>query len=224
MLNRRFAIPALCSLGLHSALFFGIPKSAVLMPVVATPLPQLLKPMPKEEIVMPPEPSEPSAEGGALIKLGEGLPPTEIDIPRDGPADAFRIDVDPRTPVGTFVGDHIPVVGDPNGSPFGTEIGPLAPKIFSVGSLDRVPEARAQTRPLYPDSARREGLEGKVEIEYVVGPSGEVVNVRVLSSSDRRFEEPTLRAVSKWRFEAGKKEGRAVSFRMRQVISFGLSE
>lgn len=51
-----------------------------------------------------------------------------------------------------------------------------------------------------------------------------VVNPFVVSSTDHRFEEASLRAVSKWRFEPGKHHGRVVRFRMSVPLVFRLTE
>jgi protein TonB len=38
------------------------------------------------------------------------------------------------------------------------------------------------------------------------------------------FEEPTLRAVAKWQFEPGRRDGRIVKFRMTVPVLFNLNE
>lgn len=224
MLNRRFALPALCSLGLHSALFFGFPKSVAFVPTSPVPYSPVLKPLPTDSFVEPPPLKSTNDDSMVVAKVGEGIPLSEIDIPRTPFPGAFVVEVAPKAEAGTFVGDHIPIAGSPGGSPLGDFIGEAAPKILSAGSLDRIPEARAKPAPAYPHAARQEGIGGSVEVEFVVNAAGDVVGVRVLNSTDRRFEEPTVRAVSKWRFEPGRKDGRTVPFRMRQTITFGLNE
>ena len=47
---------------------------------------------------------------------------------------------------------------------------------------------------------------------------------RVVSSSDRVFEENALRAVAKWQFEPGRRNGQVVRFRMSVPIVFKLNE
>jgi protein TonB len=61
-------------------------------------------------------------------------------------------------------------------------------------------------------------------VEFVVDESGNVLNPRVVSSSDRAFEENTLRAVAKWKFEPGRRDGRTVRFRMSVPVVFKLGE
>ena len=64
------------------------------------------------------------------------------------------------------------------------------------------------------------GIDGSVTVAFDVDRAGKVVAARVLSSSHREFEEPTLRAARKWRFEPGRKHGRTVPFRMVVPVAF----
>jgi periplasmic protein TonB len=48
------------------------------------------------------------------------------------------------------------------------------------------------------------------------------VNPRVLRSSHFEFEAPTLAAVSRWRFEPGTRNTRAVKFMMRLPVTFSV--
>jgi protein TonB len=96
--------------------------------------------------------------------------------------------------------------------------------IASVTALDNPPRTRAQIAPAYPFEAKREGLAGDVLVEFTVNERGEVVNPRIVRSNSRVFEEPTLRAVSKWRFEPGRKNGRIVRFRMAQPVVFAVND
>jgi protein TonB len=43
-------------------------------------------------------------------------------------------------------------------------------------------------------------------------------------SSAQVFDEPTLRAVARWKFEPGRKDGRAVRFRMSVPVVFNVHD
>jgi protein TonB len=88
--------------------------------------------------------------------------------------------------------------------------------------LDNTPRTRSQVAPAYPASERNAGISGEVLVEFTVDESGRVLNPRVVRSSRTAFESPTLRAVSNWRFEPGKKNGQAVRFRMMVPVAFNL--
>jgi protein TonB len=78
--------------------------------------------------------------------------------------------------------------------------------------------------PLYPFEGKRDGLRGEVVVEFLVDETGAVHDPHVVRSSHRMFEEPTLRAVSKWKFEPGRRAGRVVRFKMAVPVVFSLNE
>jgi protein TonB len=50
-----------------------------------------------------------------------------------------------------------------------------------------------------------------------------VQNVRVISSSQREFEQAAMQAVQKWKFKAGKKGGKGVATNMSVLLNFHLN-
>ena len=96
--------------------------------------------------------------------------------------------------------------------------------LFPGIELDNEPRTRVRVPPHYPMAAKQEGRGGEVLVEFVVDEAGRVLNPRVVRSTDRIFEEPTLRAVSKWRFEPGRRLGQIVRFRMSVPVVFNLNE
>lgn len=93
---------------------------------------------------------------------------------------------------------------------------------LSATNLDRVPRARLQGAPAYPVALRQAGVEGSATVEFEVDASGVVVSARARQSTAREFEEAAVRAVLRWRFEPGRKDGRVVPFRMVVPIGFRL--
>lgn len=224
MINRRFAIPALCSLSLHSVLFLGVAKPPMIIPLaVARPSrPPVITPI--EDVYIPPADPEKSTENVPSARRGDMIPPGEFDIPRPANPGDFLIEVAPPTEASKSITTHIGIIGVPWGTIDGETLNATRPSVISVNSLDRTPMVRAQETPRYPDSAKKEGLTGTVDVEFIVGPAGDVRNVQILSATNPVFEEPTRRAISKWRFEPGRKDGQVVSFRMRQPITFSLGD
>lgn len=94
--------------------------------------------------------------------------------------------------------------------------------ILRMDQLDRIPRALAQVSPLYPAEARRVGAAGEVLVEFTVGTTGKVVAARVVESSNHLFDAAAVQAVRKWRFEPGRKQGRAVRFSMVVPLVFRL--
>jgi protein TonB len=109
--------------------------------------------------------------------------------------------------------------GDPRGNPDGS-----GAAVIPSGHLDNPPRTRSQVAPVYPFEARPGGRMGEVLVEFTVDETGRVLRPHVLRSSDPLFESPTLRAVAKWRFEPGRKDGRTVRFRMVVPVHFTLGE
>ena len=82
--------------------------------------------------------------------------------------------------------------------------------------------AGLQERVVYPQSARDEGVEGQVILQFVVDEDGAVTEPRVLRSPDDRLTEAALEAVSQVRFEPGVQRGRPVKVRFAVPITFRL--
>ena len=105
----------------------------------------------------------------------------------------------------------------------GTDVGG-ASGVISTDLLDNAPRARFQAAPIYPFEAKRTGTQGEVHVEFVVDERGCVTDPRVVRSSNRMFDEATLRAVAKWQFEPGRRHGAAIKFRMTVPVMFNLNE
>lgn len=88
--------------------------------------------------------------------------------------------------------------------------------------LDKKPEVRVSITPNYPFEMKRQGIEGRVSVEFMVNADGTVQDPIVRSSTHREFEKPALDAIVKWKFRAGMKNGKNVSTRMLLPIGFKL--
>jgi TonB family protein len=89
--------------------------------------------------------------------------------------------------------------------------------IVSASSLKRV----KITAPQYPESARKRGIEGWVEVVFTVMPNGEVENVEVRNASPADvFDEAAMRAVRQWRFEPVLRNGQKIEQRAMIRLKF----
>lgn len=75
--------------------------------------------------------------------------------------------------------------------------------------------------PAYPDDARRRGLEGVVEIEAEVLPTGSVGNARVRTGAEP-LAGAALAAVRQWQFQPARRGGAPVSARVVIPVRFRL--
>jgi protein TonB len=216
-MNRRFILPAAFALALLSELFFGFSKAPVSEAAASGPtLTEIDFPRPSADLDPTREASEKTRTAAAWPALPPELPDyADILKPVDFPMPP-QADLSPA-PKGPPVLDAqlFQPAGLDDGSGWGT-----TDHTLEAALLDNSPRARVQPPPVYPAAARMAGIDGEVVVEFMVDRTGRVVRPRVVRSSDRLFDEPTLRAVSEWRFEPGRKDGRTVSFRMIVPVVF----
>ncbi|HAV13448.1 MAG TPA: hypothetical protein DCX06_08180 [Opitutae bacterium] len=92
--------------------------------------------------------------------------------------------------------------------------------IFDINDLDKKPGTQKQVAPIYPIDATRQGLSGWVRAEFIIDKRGNVVNVKIIRSSNAIFEKPTINALRQFKFSPGEKGGKVVTTRARIEIPF----
>lgn len=95
------------------------------------------------------------------------------------------------------------------------------------GQIEEVSGAaalREWVQPAFPDEARRQKLEGRVVVEFVVDASGAVREATIAESTAGFFEEPALVAVRQWKFAPALDEGKPVECGMSVPIEFPLAQ
>jgi TonB family protein len=70
---------------------------------------------------------------------------------------------------------------------------------FIDGPYD-FPKVVTQENPVYPDSAKKYGLEGTVIIWFLVDTNGNPQRPRILQTAGYGFDEAALSVIRKWRF------------------------
>lgn len=78
------------------------------------------------------------------------------------------------------------------------------------------------TLPKYPRDMLEAGIEGKVYIEFIVNKKGRVENPQIIWSSYKKFNEPSLKALKKWRFEPILKNGKTVTAHLKHAFVYSL--
>jgi protein TonB len=94
-----------------------------------------------------------------------------------------------------------------------------ADAVFSMQDLDQKPRVIYQPGPTLTRQLRRK-TPAKVNVIFIVDENGRVTEPKIRSSTDPLFEKPALSAVKRWKFEPGKRGGKAVRFRMLAPITF----
>lgn len=141
-------------------------------------------------------------------------------IPIDMPAPAEPRPEPPRMPVPEMM---MPALSGVSGPGLGSIEWTIASEAFSMEEIDTPPRPVVQAPPLYPMSARQDGLEGEVALEFVVGVDGTVSDVRVTESRPGTvFVSAARSAVEGWRFEPAKRGGDPVPVRVRVPLTFEL--
>ncbi|MEZ5963581.1 MAG: energy transducer TonB [Planctomycetota bacterium] len=94
--------------------------------------------------------------------------------------------------------------------------------LFALADLDQEPRVVYYSNPTV-DPALKRKTPATVYLVFVVDQNGRVDDPRVQKSKnpvDPRFESLALASIKKWRFEPGKRNGKAVRFRMRLPFTF----
>jgi periplasmic protein TonB len=219
-MNRNHLFPAAVAIAAHVFFLFGFtsPKRPPVAPPAAPEpafidiVPPPVDDPPMEDLMAgPPAPSEatsvPSLPEPAAVERVTGI---TIPIPE-------RI----VAPLGPPVNKVPTSIGLPNPGPVD---GGARPKIFDPSQLDNSPKATFQPAPAYPFEQKRLGISGTVTVSFTVDPTGRVRDPHVVHAEPSGFEEAALRAVSRWRFEPGRKNGRTVPFRMSIPIMFNIQD
>ena len=93
--------------------------------------------------------------------------------------------------------------------------------VVSAASLKRI----KIVNPPYPETARKRGIEGWVELAFTVTPKGTVEDVEVRNSSPANtFDDAAVRALRQWRFEPVERNGEKISQRAMVRLKFAKSE
>ena len=163
------------------------------------------------EVELPDAPVEPVELESELPELTEAQPkPT----PRPQPAPEPAPEPSPE-PAETAVPPPEPAAAQRDAAP-AAEPAPSNEPV-SVGQV--APTNRVN--PSYPPRAQRRGMEGFVEVEFVIQRNGSVdgSSIRVINAQPRRvFEDAAREAIARWQFEPSQQLRRAtqrIEFQLR---------
>ena len=83
---------------------------------------------------------------------------------------------------------------------------------------------RDWVQPEYPEAAKKAKLEGRVIVQFVVGPDGKVTQAEVRDSTNETFNEAALAAVRRWTFSPALEETKPVASGMEAPVVFHLAQ
>jgi protein TonB len=206
----------------------GLVAIVVLIPLVATDA----VPIPTRDIVFaaptpPPAPPPPPERRPAAAAANQTAAPSNRDV---APAEApDKIGVEMPGPPGP------PDIGDVKGG-FGAAgaIGgtailgvpdPPAPAVVTpvrAGGKIKYPEKLRDVRPIYPQIAVLNKIEGRVIIEAIIGTDGRVKDARILRSIPL-LDRAALDAVNQWLFSPTTLNGAPVPVIITVTVDFKLN-
>ena len=160
----------------------------------------------------PPPPPPPEAEKEEEAEE----PPPALPEP-SAPLDLAQLELALNPVGGSGPGDFLVRLPGMDGNATARE---ETDEIFSAADLDQMPRAISQPPPEYPPELRRKKVSGTVYVVFIVDRAGRVLQPAVEQAPHPQLGAAALSAVRKWRFEPGKRQGRAVPFKMRVPITF----
>ncbi len=176
-------------------------------------------PAPRPDRAAPPTPATPPPPGTppprprrfavsmeAVVTSGTG----GLAMPTTAGATAAR--GNPDAPADAPAGDN---------SPFARSV--------AVTDLDQGPRllrqpSKLDLRALYPEAARREGVEADVRVELLLDDTGKVRGVRIVEGGGAGFDDAVQRLARLLAFSPGTRGGRAVAVRYSWTFKFRLDE
>jgi TonB family protein len=150
-------------------------------------------------------PLRPDLDRKALDALGEWL---FVPGQRDGKPVRVRVEVEM-----TFTLRDAAV---PQGPPLGS------PEVYLPGSGVTLPSLVYERKPGYTPEAMRERVQGRVKLECVVLADGRVGDIRVMEPLHPGLDQEATRALRRWTFKPGTKDGAPVPVRVEVEMSFTL--
>jgi periplasmic protein TonB len=90
-----------------------------------------------------------------------------------------------------------------------------------VGGAIRPPIKVWDVRPVYPENAQADGIQGTIILGVVVGEDGTVTETAVLRSIPE-LDQAAIDAVRQWRFEPTLLNGEPVEVEMSVTVQFSL--
>ena len=161
---------------------------------------------------------EPPDEDAVVSSIA---PPSLVEIPNVMPNATFVMTPEPPPPPGVATSKGVVTIpANPRPPGWGKNYNNL----FNLDQLDQIPVARLQAPPNYPYEMKRSGITGTVLVGFICDSDGNVRDAYVISSTHREFDAAAVQAVSKWKFKAGRRGGKAVNTRMSVPLEFTLTD
>ena len=96
--------------------------------------------------------------------------------------------------------------------------------IYKPGAGVSAPKLVTDVKPHYTPDAFRRRVAGSVLLQCIVDRDGVPTNVEIIKPLDEDLDRVASNALRQWRFEPGRKEGRAVLVQIQVEMSFSIGK
>lgn len=105
----------------------------------------------------------------------------------------------------------------------------LSVSTFAQEELEKMPTVKGGMQELaknikYPETAKKEGITGKVFVKAMIDENGDVVKTEVVKSVDKDLDVAAIGAVQHTKFTPGVKDGKNVKAEITIPINFKLDD
>ena len=95
--------------------------------------------------------------------------------------------------------------------------------VFTAGELDQPLITLTRIPPFYPPNAKHRGIQGWVNVKFVVNEQGRVENISIIKAQPPGvFDASVMRCMAGWRFKPGTVDGVPVKVWAETTIRFEL--
>jgi len=94
--------------------------------------------------------------------------------------------------------------------------------VYKVGEGVTSPVLVKEVKPDYTPEAKAERVQGTVELRGIVETDGSIGSLTVTRSLDDGLDRQAIKAVEKWQFKPGRKDGEAVRVQVDIELTFTL--
>ncbi|HRP08554.1 MAG TPA: TonB family protein [Gemmatimonadales bacterium] len=177
----------------------------------------------------PPPPPPPPQELPPDVVVSSNPPPQGFQTivpPKDLPTEIPPVDLNQKFDARDFSGKGVAggvatgiVGGD---GPVITDV--VSGTTYTDDEVDEPVQPLRGPEPRYPEVMKSVGIEGVVQLRFVVGTNGraEANSIQVVSSTNKAFEQPAIDAIRQWRFSPAKLRGQPVRQLVQQNVRFSL--
>ena len=103
-------------------------------------------------------------------------------------------------------------------------LGDSSNAIMTEDTVDQLPIVRFRDALEYPSYARKKNIEGHVILNLLIGNTGSVEEIKLISSMPEGvFNEVAMASAKNWQFDPAQYQGKNVKIWVRQKVTFNLN-